>query len=169
VPDQPTPRRNPTRRAAPAGPAWVREHRRVVFGAGAVLVVAIVVAVLFTVGGSGGGAPAVAPGSIVGNGPLTSGYRLSGVVKARSATTVTVLISRVDASAGEARNVVIRPGATIEFEHPADGTVAVARNGHVVPGTGALHVGDSVVLVGEFTNVGPGRQGYAFIGIEASS
>lgn len=145
----------------------------VVIGAAAALVVIVVVAVVLAVGSTSGSGPAAAPGSIAGNGPLTTGYRLSGTVKARTATSVTVQISRVDASGGEARNVVLRPGATIEFDKPADGTVALARNGHVVAGLMQLHVGDSVVLVGEFTDVvhpgGPARQGYALIGIEASS
>jgi hypothetical protein len=69
--------------------------------------------------------------------------------------------------------VVLRPGAQIEFERPADGTVALARNGHEITTTAGIRSGDTVVLVGQFTAVatppGPARQGYAYIGVEASS
>jgi hypothetical protein len=156
---------------APLG-RWVRAHLAIVGGAAAVAVVFVIVIVL-AVGGSSGGGPAVAPGSIVGSGPLTSGYRVTGKVVKAAPASVTLSIVSLDASAGEARNVVLRPGAQIEFDKPADGTVALARNGHEITSAADLRRGDTVVLVGEFTSVatppGPVHQGYAYIGIEASA
>ncbi len=152
---------------------WIRTHLVVVVGAIAVIVAAVVVLIVVGLSGSGAGGPAVAPGSIVGTGPLTSGYRLTGKVVKVSASTVTVQITSVDFSAGEARNVVLRPGAEIEFDRPADGTVALARNGHLITSVATIHKGDTVELVGQFTSVvvppGPVHQGYAYFGIEASS
>lgn len=90
-----------------------------------------------------------------------------------TAASLTVRLTSLDFSAGEARNVVLRPGAQIDFERPADGAVALARNGHLITTTTAIHNGDTVKLVGQFTSVvvppGPVHQGYAYIGVEASS
>jgi hypothetical protein len=160
----------PRRGPAPVG-RWIRSHLAVA-GAAAVVIVAVVVVIAVAMSGSSGGGRAVPTGSIVGSGPLTSGYRLTGKVVKATPTSLTVRIVSVDYSAGEARNVVLRPGAQIEFVRPADGTVALARNGHEITTTAAIHSGDSVVLVGQFTSVvGPPatHQGYAFIGVEASS
>jgi hypothetical protein len=153
---------------------WVKAHLVVMGGATAavVVVIAIIVAVVVISGSSDQG-KAVAPGAIVGTAPLTSGYRLSGKIVKHSAATILVDISRVDSSAGEARNIVIRQGAQIEFDTPADGPVALARNGHEITSPLKLHDGDQISLVGQFTSVvvppAPAHDGYAFIGVEASS
>jgi hypothetical protein len=152
---------------------WVRSHLALVGGAAAAVLILLVIVVVLATGGSGNAGPVVAPGSIVGTSPLTSGYRLTGkIVKVTSSTNV-VRITSLDASGGEARNVVLRPGAQVEFDRPTDGTVALARNGHEVPAPDKLHAGDTIVLVGQFTTVavppGPPHPGYAFIGVEATS
>jgi hypothetical protein len=140
-----------------------------------VVVVALVVAVALVVGAASGGSSGatVASGSIVGSGPLTTGYRLTGTVKARTPTSVTVSITAVDYAAPQARNVVLFQGQVIQFVQPAQGVVAVARNGHRVTGPDKLRVGDKVTLVGEFTSVAappaPPHDGYAFFGLEATS
>lgn len=153
--------------------SWARAHLAVVLAAVATVVAVVAVMVAVAVASSGGGGARVAPGSIVGDAPLTSGYRLTGTVLARTVDTIELRITRVDASAGEARNVVLRPGARIEFDRPADGTVALARNGRQVSGPDKLQVGDVVTLVGQFTTVdvppAPPHPGYAFIGVEASA
>jgi hypothetical protein len=150
---------------------WARDHVAAAAGLTVAAVVALVVIVILIAGATSGGSgsPTVAPGSIVQNGPLTTGYRISGTVKARTPTSVTVAITTVDFAAPEARNVVLFPGQVIPFEQPTQGVVAVARNGHRINGVGQLHLNDTVTLVGEFTTVGaaPGHQGYAFFGVEA--
>ena len=153
---------------------WARDHIAAAAGLAVVAAVAVVVVIVVVVGATSGGSssPSVAPGSIVQSGPLTTGYRLTGKLKARSATSVTVTIRTVDYAAPEARNVVLFGGQVIEFDEPSQGVVAIARNGHRVDTPTNLHAGDTVTLVGDFTNVGPqatSRQGYAFFGIEASS
>jgi hypothetical protein len=150
--------------------SWARSHLAIVAGAVGVVVVGVVVVVL--IAASSKGSPTIAPGTIVGR-PLTSGYKVSGKVTAHSATSLTVRISAVDYSSGDARNTVLFPGAIVEFDKPTDGVVAIARNNHAVDTAGALHNGDTVTVVGEFTTVvgptGGSHPGYAFIGIEASS
>ncbi len=137
------------------------------------MVILLAVIVALALGGSGSSGPAVAPGSIVGTTPLTSGYRLTGKIIKVTASTILVRITSLDASGGEARNVVLRGGAQIEFERPVDGPVALARNGHEVASPDKLHAGDTVVLVGQFTSVvtppAPAHQGYAYLGVEATS
>jgi len=162
----------PGRLAKVAG--WARDHIAAAAGLAVVAAVALVVLVVLLLGAtSGGSSPSVAPGSIVQSGPLTTGYRITGRIKARSATSVTVTITTVDYAAPEARNVVLFGGQVIEFDEPSQGVVAIARNGHRVDAPDKLHTGDAVTLVGDFTGVGPptpaSRQGYAFFGIEASS
>jgi hypothetical protein len=153
--------------------AWARDHVAAAAGLTVAAVVALVVVVVLLVGATSGGSgsAAVAPGSIVQSGPLTSGYRISGTVKARGASSLTVTITAVDFAAPEARNVVLFAGQVVTFEQPTQGLVAVARNGHRVSGVGQLRVKDKATLVGQFTTVGapPGHPGYAFFGIEASS
>jgi hypothetical protein len=134
-----------------------------------VVVVIIVIAAALS---SSGGSPKIVPGSLVGTGPLTTGYRLTGTVKQRSAASLTVVITQVEAAGAEARNVELRPGARIEFDRPTDGPVSLARNRHLVSGADQIHVGDTVTVVGQFTSVtagGPPHQGYAYIAVEASS
>jgi len=138
---------------------------------GTVLLVIVVVIVVALTSSSGGGAKIV-PGSLVGTGPLTSGYRLTGTVKARTLTSISVDITSVDFAAPEARNVVLRPGVTLEFDRPAQGIVLMARNQRRITGPMNLHTGDTIVLVGQFTYVqvpGPSQQGYAFFAAEATS
>jgi len=153
--------------------AWARDHVAAAAGLTVAAVVAVVVIIIVIVSAASGGpsTPTVAPGSIVQSGPLTTGYRISGTVKAKAATSVTVTITTVDYAAPEARNVVLMAGQVITFEQPTQGIVAVARNGRRVGGVTQLHVKDKVTLVGQFTTVGaaPGHQGYSFFGIEASS
>ena len=158
------------------GPAtWARNHAAFAAGASVVVLVGLVVAVALVVGAASGGSSGatVASGSIVGSGPLTTGYRLSGTVKARTPASVTVSITAVDYAAPQARNVVLFEGQVIQFIQPAQGVVVVARNGHRVTGPADLHLGDKVTLVGEFTSVAtpPAKphDGYAFFGLEASS
>jgi hypothetical protein len=151
---------------------WARAHLRLlaVVAAGLVVVIALVIVVALSAGGGGG--TKVAPGSLVGTGPLTTGYRLTGTVRQRTPSSLTLSITQIEASGAEARNVVLRPGARVEFDRPVDGPVMLARNGRLVSGADKLHVGDAVTLVGEFTAVtGPGRphQGYAYLAVEASS
>jgi hypothetical protein len=152
---------------------WARDHVAAAAGITVAGVVALVVVVVLIVGAatSGSGSPPVAPGSIVQSGPLSSGYRLSGTVKAKTPTTVTVTITAVDFAAPEARNVVLFDGQVVTFEQPTQGLVAVARNGHRVSGAAQLRTKDKLTLVGQFTTVGaaPGHPGYAFFGIEAAS
>jgi hypothetical protein len=152
---------------------WIRSHLALVVGAAAVVVLAVVVLIVVGLSGSGGGGPTVAPGSIVGSGALTSGYRVTGKVIKVSAASLTVQITSLNFSAGEARNVVFLPGAEIDFERPADGTVVLARNGHLISTTTAIRRGDTAVIVGQFTSVivppGPVHQGYAYFGVEATS
>ncbi len=153
----------------------MREHAAAAAGAGVVVVVALVVAVALIVGAatSGGSGATVPPGSIVQTGPLTTGYRITGKVKARTAATITVQITSVDFAAPQARNIVLFGGQVIEFVEPAQGVVAVARNGHRLNGPADLHVGDKLTLVGEFTSViippAPAHDGYSFFGVEATS
>jgi len=139
---------------------------------GAVLLVIIIIIVVVASSSSGGGAKIV-PGSLVGTGPLTSGYRITGTVKARTAASISVDITGVDYAAPEARNVVLRPSVTIEFDRPAQGIVLMARNQRKITGPLNLHVGDTIVLVGQFTTVqvppAPSQQGYAFFAFEATS
>jgi hypothetical protein len=162
----------PKRGPAPVG-RWIRSHLAVVGGTVAALAVVVIIVIAVALSGSSGGGRAVPAGSIVGSGPLTSGYRITGKVLKATPTTLLVRIASVDYSAGEARNVVLRPDAEIEFVRPADGTVALARNGHEITSTAGIHNGDTVVLVGQFTSVvgapGPAHQGYAYIGVEASA
>jgi hypothetical protein len=150
---------------------WARAHVAVVVG-GVVAIVVVVVVVIVLVASSGGGSNPIAPGTIVGR-PLTSGYRITGTVKSKSAATITVKVATVDYSSGDARNTVLFPGATVEFDRPAEGSAAIARNGHLVTDASSLHTGDKITLVGEFTSVivppGPAHNGYAYIGVEASS
>jgi hypothetical protein len=154
---------------------WARDHIAAAAGltVAAVVVLVVLVVVLVSATSGGGSSPSVAPGSIVQNGPLTTGYRVTGRVKARAATSVTVTIAAVDFAAPDARNVVLFPGQVILFEEPAQGVVAIARNGHRINAPSDLHNGDKVTLVGEFTAVGappaPAHQGYAFFGVEAST
>jgi hypothetical protein len=152
---------------------WARDHVAAAAGltVAAVVAVVVVIVVLVSATSGGPGAPTVAPGSIVQSGPLTSGYRISGTVKAKAATSVTVTITAVDYAAPEARNVVLFAGQVVTFEQPTQGLVVVARNGHRVTGAAQLHPKDTLTLVGQFTTVGapPGHPGYAFFGIEASS
>ncbi len=152
--------------------AWTRGHLKAVLVAVGILAAAIAVLVVVLVVTSSGGGQTITPGTIVGR-PQTSGYRVSGKVTRRTDASVTVLISAVDYSSGDARNTVLFPGNTIEFDRPAEGPTAVARNGHIVATPAALHVGDRLTLVGEFTSVvvPPGRahDGYAYLGIEAES
>ncbi len=53
------------------------------------------------------------------------------------------------------------------------GTVALSRNRRLVAGPDKLQVGDTVILVGQFTSVvvppAPPHEGYSFIGVEATS
>jgi len=152
--------------------SWIRAHLVLVGAtAGAVLLVIIVI-VIISVASSGGGGAKIVPGSLVGTGPLTSGYRLTGTVKKRADASILVDITSVDFAAPEARNVVLRPGVTIEFDRPAQGIVLMARNQRKVTGPMALHVGDTIVLVGQFTSVqvppAPVEQGYAFFAFEAT-
>ena len=152
---------------------WARDHVAAAAGLTVAAVVALVVVVVLIVGAASGGSstPAVAPGSIVQSGPLSTGYRVSGIVKERTDNTVTVTITAVNFAAPEARNVVLFPGQVVMFEQPTQGLVAVARNGHRATGVSQLHTNDKLTLVGQFTTVGaaPGHPGYAFFGIEASS
>jgi hypothetical protein len=161
----------PSARRGRGALAWARSHLAIVAGTAAALVVVVVVLVV-VLSSSGGSGPAVVPGAYVQSGPLTSGYRVTGRVKARSAAAVTVTITTIDFAAPEARNVALVPGLVVEFDRPAQGLVNVARNGHRVSGPSALHPGDKVTLVGQFTTVavppGPPHDGYAFFGIEAS-
>jgi hypothetical protein len=155
--------------------AWARNHAAFAAGASVVVVVGLLVAVALVVGATSGGSSGatVASGSIVGSGPLTTGYRLSGTLKARTPASVTLSITAVDYAAPQARNVVLFEGQVIQFIQPAQGVVAVARNGHRVSGPEKLHVGDKVTLVGEFTSVAappaPAHDGYSFFGLEAAS
>ena len=173
---EPTPPTPPRRSPPPARPRgvfpWIRAHLVLVGAtAGAVLLVIIVIIVVSVASSSGGGAKIV-PGSLVGTGPLTSGYRLTGTVKKRTAASISVEITSVEFAAPEARNVVLRPGVTIEFDRPAQGIVLMARNQRRITGPMALHVGDTIVLVGQFTSVqvppGPVQQGYAYFAAEAT-
>ena len=152
---------------------WARDHVAAASGlvVAAVVAVVVIIVVIVSAASGGSGSTAVTPGSIVQSGPLTTGYRLSGTVKARTASSVTVTITAVDYAAPEARNVVLFPGQVVMFTQPTEGIVAIARNGHRVTGVGDLHVKDKLTLVGEFTTVGtpPGHPGYAFYGIEANS
>jgi hypothetical protein len=153
---------------------WARAHIAVAAGVTMAVIVAVVVAVIVLVSAtSGGSGAAVAPGSIVQSGPLTTGYRITGKVKARSAASITVQIATVEFAAPEARNVVLFGGQVIEFEEPAQGVVVVARNAHRVSGPAKLHNGDKVTLVGQFTSVAvppaPAHDGYSFFGVEATS
>jgi len=153
--------------------AWARGHLRIVGAAGGAVVVLILIVVIIAATSSSKSGQTIPPGGIVQSGPLTSGYRLTGLLKKHSADTLTVQIQRVDASAGEARNVVLRPGAEVEFDRPAQGGIAVARNGKVVASPAGLKDGDTVTLVGQFAPVvvppGPAHDGYAFFGVEATS
>jgi hypothetical protein len=150
--------------------AWARAHVAVVAGA-VVAVVAVIVIAVVIVSSSGGGGSTIAPGTIVGR-PLTSGYRVTGTVKARGTASITVHVTTIDYSSGDARNTVLFPGATVEFDRPADGSAAMARNGHIIPDPSTLHTGDKITVVGEYTSVvvppGPAHDGYAYIGVEAS-
>jgi len=153
---------------------WARDHIAAAVGLAVAAAVVLVVLVVLLIGATSGGSssPSVAPGSIVQSGPLTTGYRITGKIKARSATSITVTITTVDYAAPEARNVVLFGGQVIEFDEPSQGVVAIARNGHRVDTPANLHTGDAVTLVGDFTSIGPpasSRQGYAFFGIEATS
>jgi len=154
---------------------WARDHVAAAAGLTVAAAVAVVVLIVVLVGAASGGGstPIVAAGSIVQSGPLTTGYRVTGRITARSAASLTVTIATVDFAAPEARNVVLFGGQVIEFEQPAQGVVAIARNGHRVNALTKLHTGDKVTLVGEFTTVGvppaPAHQGYALFGVEASS
>jgi hypothetical protein len=152
---------------------WARDHVAAAAGLTVAAVVALVVVIVLIVSAASGGSTtsAVAPGSIVQSGPLSSGYRITGTIKEKTPTAVTVTITAVDFAAPEARNVVLFAGQVVTFEQPTQGLVAVARNGHRVTGVSQLHVKDKLTLVGQFTTVGapPGHQGYAFFGIEASS
>ncbi|HZQ56700.1 MAG TPA: hypothetical protein VFA84_01620 [Acidimicrobiales bacterium] len=150
---------------------WARDHVAAAAGLTVAAVVAVVVVIIVIVSAASGGSgtPTVAPGSIVEHGPLSSGYRITGTLKAKTAAAATVTITSVDFAAPEARNVVLFAGQVITFEQPTQGVVAVARNGHRVNGVAQLHTNDTLTLVGQFTTVGapPGHQGYAFFGIEA--
>jgi len=150
---------------------WARAHVAIVAGA-AVALVAVVVIVVVLAASSGGGRPTIPPGTIVAH-PLTSGYRVTGTVKARTIASITVQVASVDYSSGDARNTVLFPGATVEFDRPAEGTSAIARNGHLIAGPADLHPGDKITVVGEFTEVvvppGAAHNGYAYIGVEATS
>jgi hypothetical protein len=152
---------------------WARQRAKVLLPVGGVVVLIVIVALVFALSSSSGGSSKIQTGALVGSGPLTTGYRLQGTVKARSADSVTVDITQVDSAASEARNVLLRPGVQIEFDHPRDGPVELARNNHVIATALAIHVGDTVTLVGQFTDVGvppaPDRQGYAYLAIEAHS
>ena len=153
---------------------WARNHAALAAGASVVVLVGLVVAVALVVGAASGGSGAtVASGSIVGSGPLTTGYRLTGTVKAHTPSSITLDITAVDYAAPQARNVVLFGGQVIQFLAPAQGVVVVARNGHQVSGPDKLHVGDKATLVGEFTSVAappkPPHDGYAFFGVEATS
>ena len=65
---------------------WLRTHLVLVVSAiGAVLLLIIIIVVVSVASSSGGGTKIV-PGSLVGTGPLTSGYRLTGTVKKRTAS-----------------------------------------------------------------------------------
>jgi len=159
---------------APAGArTWARAHVRLVVGLALALIVAVaaVVAAL-VVAASSGGQRRIAAGDIVGTQPLSSGYRVTGTVRHHGDASVIVRIARVDTAGGEARNVILRPGADIEFDHPSDGTVAVARNNHLVASALSLHDGDAIVLAGQYTSVvvppAPPHDGYAYFSIEAS-
>jgi len=122
---------------------------------------------------SSGGGPSIAPGEIVRTEPLTSGYRVVGKVRKHGAASITVRITRVDSSAGEARNVALIPGKEIVFERPVAGSVTLARNGHLIPSAAGLKDGDTITVVGEFTSVqvppGAPHDGYSYIGVEATS
>jgi len=150
---------------------WLRAHLVLVVSTiGAVLLIIIVIVVVSVASSSGGGTKIV-PGSLVGTGPLTSGYRLTGTVKKRTATSISVDITSVDYAAPEARNVDLRPGVPIVFVQPAQGIVLMARNQRRITGAMDLHTGDMITLVGQFTTVQgpPGQQGYAFFAFEATS
>jgi hypothetical protein len=153
---------------------WIKSHRWIVAAsAGGAIVLIVVVAVLVSAITSGGSGQKVAPGTLVGNGPLTSGYRLTGKLKHHTADTIVVDITAVTAASADARNVVLRVGVEQEFDRPADGTVQFARNNSIVSSPAAFHDGDTVTVLGEFTSVnvppGPAHDGYAFISVEASS
>jgi hypothetical protein len=158
-----------------AGPLdWVRAHVTLVAGAAAGVVILILVVIIVAMSGSGGGGgSSITPGAIVGTGPLTSGYRISGTVTKVGAASLVVKITALDAESADARNVVLQVGSTMEFDRPAEGAVALARNGHRITTASQVHKGDTVVLVGEFTSVqvppAPAHDGYAYIGVEASS
>ena len=152
---------------------WARDHVAAAAGITIAAVVALVVIIVLLVSATSGGSssPAVPPGAIVGSGPLTTGYRLSGTVKTAATASLTVTIGEVDFAAPEARNVVLVPGQVVTFEQPTQGIVVVARDGHRVRGTAQVHAKDKLTLVGQFTTVGapPGHQGYAYFGVEATS
>ena len=86
---------------------------------------------------------------------------------------MSVRIDRVDTAGQEARNVILRPGAEIELDHPADGTVVIARNKRVVASPAQLHDGDPIVLAGQYTSVdippAPAHDGYAYFAIESTA
>ena len=138
----------------------------------AVAAIVLIVVIIAAVAGlpSGGGGRVVPAGQLVGTGTLTSGYRLVGKVHARAAHAVTIDITQVEAAAPDARNVILHAGLRQEFDTPATGTVQVARKGRLVSSAAALHVGDMVTLLGQFTSVtvppAPAHDGYAFFAIE---
>ncbi len=152
---------------------WIRSHGRLVLiGSGVLLALIAAGVIVAVVASSGGGGTTIQPGTIVGR-QLTTGYKVSGKVKARSDATVTVQVTSVDYASGDPRNAVFFVGATVEFDRPAEGTTAIARNNHIVATPAALHPGDKATVVGEFTSVlvppGTAHNGYAFLGIEATS
>jgi hypothetical protein len=168
---EPTPP-SPKPAAPPKGVfEWLRAHLVLLVSAIGVVLLIIIVIVVASLASSGGGGTKIVPGSLVGTGPLTSGYRLTGTVKKRTATTISVDITSVNYAAPEARNVDLRPGVTLVFDQPAQGIVLMARNQKRITGAMGLHVGDTIVLVGQFTSVQgpPGQQGYAFFAFEATS